>query len=218
MVGLSPLSLALALVAASTVSLLVLWVLGRIASGASGPRAAAPPLHSASFLFRDNALIDQDTRPDTLPGLASGDIRTWSDLRHWLGNRFGPLPDSLDDIAEGDVQDLPATGAGDPASLVLSRLNGTGRVEVLDPAPAGPLERHRARRLDTTVTRYQAVFDHAPCGVRILDPSGRMIWQNAIFAARDPGEAQALVDAVTRTGDSQARVSLPCDPPEAGRV
>jgi PAS domain-containing protein len=203
--GLSPLFLAFALMASAAVSLLLLWALGRswLSHDRSADHPAHAPVHRASFLFEDDALSDHDTQPDALPGLSTGDIRTWTDLRTWLGNRFGALPGTLGDLDDGERRDLPATDADDMATLTLSRQRDTVRVEVTEPELPGPPDQHRTRRPDNSVTRYQAVLDRAPCAVRILDADGRMIWQNAVFAAHEPAAAQRLID--TATGRDQPR-------------
>ncbi|WP_428513724.1 PAS-domain containing protein [Roseovarius sp.] len=208
--GFSPLFLAATLMASAAVSLLVLWALGRSwASNTPDSRGKASGSgHRATFVFQDDILVDQDTPAETMPGVASGDIGTWSSLRSWLGCRFGPLPRSLDDLDDGELRDLPATDVDDMATLSLSRLNDGGRVQVTDPARAGPLDRHSTRRLGATITRYQTVFDKAPCAVRILDPAGRMLWQNAVFASYDPAQAQHLIDTATAK-DTPTRLRMP---------
>ncbi|MGK7753104.1 MULTISPECIES: PAS-domain containing protein [unclassified Roseovarius] len=219
MAGFTPLSLALALAASAVISLLVLWVLGRSwrAAAQDPPAPDKQAALSASFLFHDDELTHLDTRPDALSGLASGEIGQWSDLRHWLGNRFGPLPRSLTELEDGESRDLPATGNSDSASLTLSRHHGAERVEVTEPVAPGPLDRHRARRLDNAVARYQAVFDHAPCAVRMLDTAGQTIWENSAFADHPHSLAQRLVEASTGAGGA-TRVRVPSQDTPPDRI
>lgn len=191
MAGLSPFSLALALAVSTVVSLLVLWVLGRSWQPATS-RYVDNDVRSISFLFHDDTLTSRDTGTDALPGSGWGEIDHWPDLRHWLGNRFGPLPASLNELEEGETRDLHATTRGDHASLTLSRHHGAGRVEVNEPAMLPPP--------GTAFDQVQTVFDHAPCAVRMLGGDGKTIWQNAAFAEYPDAAAEKLV--ATATGES----------------
>lgn len=219
MAGLSPLSLALALAVSAVISVLVLWALGRSwrapAPGSADP--VTPDARSAGFLFHDDSLTHQDTRPGTLSSLTSDDINDWSDLRRWLGTRFGPLPRSLNELDDGEIRDLPATDSDDHALLTLSRRHDTERVEVTEPLAPGPLDRHGARRLENAVARYQAVFNHAPCAVRILDASGHTIWQNAAFHDYPDALARQLVDTAAAT-DGESRVRIPSQDTAQDRI
>ena len=188
MAGLSPFSLALALAVSAVVSLLVLWVLGRSWQPATS-RDADNGMRSSSFLFHDDTLTSQDTGPATLPGPGWGEIDRWSDLRHWLGNRFGPLPGSLSELENGEIRDLQATMRGDHASLTLSRHDGAERVEVNEPATLPPP--------GAAFDKVQTVFDHAPCAARMLGGDGKTIWQKAAFADYPDAAAEQLVAAAT---------------------
>ncbi|MEO1139581.1 MAG: PAS-domain containing protein [Pseudomonadota bacterium] len=205
----SPLGVAGAVVLASFAALIILWILGRLgrASVTYDPNSDILPAQSASFLFHDDALSDQEASIDALPGATTGEIRQWSDLRSWLGARFGPLPTSLSELEDNEIRDLPALASDDGATLCLSARRGAQRVDLMDPAQPDPVAQHRARSLDAVLARYVTVLNKAPCAIRIFDPVGQTVWQNKLFAQFSEDEAKTLIDAANTT-EEEPRVCL----------
>lgn len=208
----SPLALAGLLLAASLLALALLWALGRFGRPSTGLTSDLDltATRSASFLFHDDQLSDLDVTIEGLPGAgaASGDVRNWTDLRNWLGARFGPLPVSLNDLTDGETRDLPALATDDAATLSLSARRGARHVLLLDPAQPDPVAQHRARSLEAYLARYITVLNKAPCAIRIFDPVGQTVWQNQLFADFTEDEAQTLIDAAT-SAPEVTRVCLP---------
>lgn len=194
---------------AGLVALALLWLTSVLLN--RFPRGAADTTKSSvSFLFHDDILTDLDQKITLLPGNKNQEIRTWADLSAWLGVRFGPLPESLSEVENGETRTLPAVNKTDKAMLTLYSLRGAERVSLHDPERSDPIVQHRLRHLDGSLAQFISVLEKAPCAVHMYDPSGETVWQNEEFARFTDGE-KSMVLAATKALPENTRVCLPGD-------
>lgn len=202
--------LVIAVLSASLIVLAVLWYFNATAQGFRAQVAdeEIQPVRLATFLFRGEHLTDSDCVIPKLPWSDNTEASEWRHLRSWLGRRFGPLPSRLSDLENGEVRTYPATDKTDPASLVLSALNETQRVQLSDPSEQDPSRAHRARELETFVSRFGVVLNSTPCAIRIFDKVHETAWYNKRFSALSEEQAELLIKAPLNLVSGK-RVHLP---------
>lgn len=197
---------------AGSVSLAIMWLIGRFAPASA--LAEAPPQDSAiaSFLFRNGEMFDHHAGvlPDTDPDVPL----TWSVLRTWLEPRFDHLPLTLDELpADRPVTHHPS-GAQDTAGLHLHRTGHGTRVTLRDPPHACPAGRHALLMAQRRAEEATQAVQAAPHPIWATSPEGTVQWQNAAcratFASNPP-----VIDNPGHDGNSLSRISLP--PTEARR-
>lgn len=201
MPGLSIFELSGLVVISMVISLTFLWLIGHSRRGAV--RAPHDPKVSESssihFLFEGDTLADNDLPIQHIATKDDTDIQTWSDLRSWLGGRFGALPSSLSDIEPDDVVHRASTKSGDRATLTISRSGEARRVTLTDSNMPDAQARHRAHLMENALGRHMAALNEAPCAICLLDTDKQPAWQNELFAEFSEMEATHLREAATKT-------------------
>lgn len=176
-------------------SFAVLWLLA-LTTARPRARAVAMPAApgvpaAASFLFRDQVLLDHDGTdwpPEGEPDTA--DASDWLQLRDWLGDRFAPLPEDPRNVAEGAPHAPAASDPDDTGVLRVSRNGLTLRVTLHDPAQHGAAAQHVARCRRRHLNMLATALDHAPHPVWITTRDHAPRWQNI--------RARALPDSLRR--------------------
>ena len=199
------------------IALLVLWLLDRLwRRDAPFDTPAAQADTDAHFLFRDDALIDQDRPWRSGPGSSGDGPETWQDLRRWLGDRFGTLPSSLQAAGTTGPEVFASIITGDDACLEISARRGARRVTLHDRTGTGALDRHIALRTDQSLSRHVEILDRVPCAVAMLDTDGALVWGNAAFMAFSEKHA-AMICAARGDALPETRICLPGDGGEKDR-
>ncbi|WP_135502804.1 PAS-domain containing protein [Roseovarius aestuariivivens] len=200
-----------------TIALCVIWLLDLLFQrriSAESPHDSTA--NEAHFLIKDDVIHDHDLPIRRLTGGPESTPESWQDLRSWLGERFGALPETLAGITGNKTETFAATDPQDSAVLRLSNTRDVHRVILTDPAVPDPLARHRARKLDKAHTRFLAVVDNMPCAAAMLDSDKRISWKNARFAQFSEDDIQCLLQALERL-PTEDRFVLPARDSDTAR-
>ncbi len=206
MIGLSLWGLAGILFAASGISLVILWLTGRIFQARStlaSPNALTKPENA--FLFQNGELTDYDSP-------SADHIHDWSDMRDWLGFRFRGLPETLPEGVDDTPAHFTSTDPAAPARLEITPLHSATRVLLTDDALSDPGSRHEALRHDDILAHQTAALNRAPYAICKTDAEGNVLWQNAAcHAIHDEieGDVKTLIGEFPAPGETQTtRVSI----------
>lgn len=187
-------------------TVLVLWCLDFIwRRRADRSIAEVASQDRAHFLFRDDRLIDWDCWISQPPGTPDAPLERWMDLRDWLGDRFGVLPATLQNMKHNSTDIFAAQAADDHATLKVIAQNRTIRVILHDPELPNAAQRHYAKQVQQALSRDHAILDHVPCAIAKLDEKGTCIWRNQQFAAFSDNHAKKLME----TDALSSRLCLP---------
>ncbi len=199
-----------AVITASAVVFAVLWycALYRQATQISVVQNIPHDVRLSTLLFRNETLVDSDCSLGKLPWSDDVEVSEWRHLRCWLGKRFGTLPYLLTDLKDGEIRDFPAIERTDPASLTLSTVQGLRRVELKDPTESEPSYAHRARAIETYVSRLSDVLNHSPCAIRVYDKTHETAWSNQRFKQFNEEQTELFVRA-SLSLETEKRIFLP---------
>ncbi len=199
-----------AILSASLIVFAILWYLSAVAQRfrVETATAGAEPVRLATFLFKDERLVDSDCVLRKFPWSDDVEVSEWRHLRSWLGRRFGSLPTQLRHLKDGEHREIPATDKEDLAVLVLSGLQDVQRVQLKDPSEQDPSGAHRARELEAFVARFGTVLNETPCAIRVFDKVHETAWYNQSFSEFSEEQAELLTKAPVCLENGK-RVHLP---------
>lgn len=202
------------IVVAGLVSLVILWVLGRISPLISRGAASSPlPSGEASYLFDGDLMFDHDA--GILPDGTDARL-SWPDLRDWFAQRFAGLPESLSDLAQGETLLARPHDPEDSAHLSLTPSLNSTRVTLCDPPHASPAERHAMLTAKARMTDVTKAFETAPFPIWTTEPNGTILWRNAACSEAFDPAAPNMDETPLAPDDS--RTSRFCVPsPDAQR-
>ena len=185
----------LAVLASAAVSTLVLWVITRFKRVRHDLSGDDAPSRSA-FLIKDNKIIDHSA------GLTEGShLKTWSDLRAWLGDRFGDVPGDIGELSSGGTQTFHALATGDEDVLTIRSTQFGHSITLEDRAPLSASDRHDLLAKDQKSRSIQSILQKAPAIVFAMTDSGAFKWGNAGFDRLSIEDRRAFVQAVKDRGD-----------------
>ena len=168
-------------------SLGILWLMGR-PSPLSRRAQAVPGPRDVAFLFRDGVLVDHDARCLSLPEAAT-EVSDWSRFCHWMGFRFGDLPQHHDDMHAGQSIFLKAE---DGAALTLIRQRDSLRAVLRDTAPVDAAACHALASERHDLLSRSLAAERAPTPIWIMDGAGSILWQNDSAGAVPPAHVTHL--------------------------
>ena len=194
----------LAVVLSGVLAGVVLWVLSRLPLARAN--TTAPAQEPLCFLFQDGLVTDH-TAGETCEVKAAKS--RWTDLRAWFGARFPGLPDEPPVLQPGQTRRIAAAFANDPAVLEITGLRrGKLRLEMTGDAALPPAEQHDLILGHLSAPLWYKALNAAPCGVSILNDSGRPDWSNAMFAEFGEDDIEHILETVDPAGGPDQTVTL----------
>ena len=190
----------LAIVLSGAVAGAVVWALTFLPL--RKPGAQAVPLR---FLLRDGLVTDHTAGAscDVIAGQSG-----WADLRAWLGARFPGLPEHLADVKPGQSLRIPAARPDDTSHVEITGLRrGRHRLELNDPEPLATQHRHQMTLQVMQDAIRRTALEAAPCGICIIDQTGKPDWHNAQFRSFTDDQTKQIATAATST-DQSATVTI----------
>ncbi len=157
----------------ATIAACMLWCVFRVAKLSYNPSNKSDDCRSV-FLIRDGRVVDHsDSSTDQL--------RTWHDLRKWLGDRFGELPNELNQADGHSPQTRQAFDKQDNAKLTIQLGHKGHHVTLEDACAKTPAEMHELMVQNQRGSEFQDVLERAPAVVFAIDGTGDLRWANAKF-------------------------------------
>ena len=192
-------------------SFAVLWLIGMSRTGQTNKRGVQEhAVHSNSFLFRNEDLIDHDADTMPLPSAETEDESDWQRMRKWLGFRFSDLPERLGDLT-ADLE-IESNTDGLKSRLEFSLGNKAVHLTLSEPVTPDSATLHETLRQQALLQGRSDAIDAAPMPIWATDKDGNVIWENqASEALSDDHKEQillALGDAPEPGLSASKRVSL----------
>lgn len=168
---------------------------------------------ASEFRISKGLVIGGNCAIEPFPFGHAKQIDNWAKLRRWLEPRFGYLPETLEHLAQGDVEKHPALDETDAAILTLTGNQSTQRVTLLDPCERDAASLHRAQMQQQGLASCLTVLDQAPYAIRCQSTHIGEIWENRAFQGFSTSETDLILAAAKSHDDN--RVQL--EDPETGK-
>ena len=182
-----------AAVVAGCIAGIVLWLGLRFTTPSGSSREADPPaLPESRFVIDGERIIDSDHA-----GAAA--LKSWGDLRRWLGPGFADLPQMLPVPTAGETMEFCAGTAPDCMSVGVAMRGRRHLVRLRAQAVPSAAQWHEALRAVKDENLLRQAAQAAPVAICVVDARGAIAWKNALFAGFDEAQTRLILDAALAT-------------------
>lgn len=199
-----------AVVFSAAISVAILWVIARLGrhSVSGSPDTSATSAQQCVFLLQNGKIVDQTNGLTELVG--------WHDLRTWLGDRFGDLPEDLAKDSKGPDRVFDAVARGDDAQLIITSTSQGQLITLDDESAKCPTDRHTLLMEHKRANAMQTVLERAPALVFATDDKGVLKWSNAKFDSLAIDDRKVFLKAARERG-AETNLKACLDDPVSSR-